>query len=105
MGEQHTSWDICGRRRRCQYYKAHSRPPEASQERRTHTSSLCGLYQARAKSLHSFLGGGFVAFVFHFKHDRDNFIVGLVGFAIDIVALTARSGVIILFKICILEAP
>jgi len=45
------------------------------------------------------LGGTTVGFVFHLKHDRDDFAAGLFRVAKDVVALAAGSGVVVFFKI------
>ncbi|MNH39708.1 hypothetical protein D3C79_1009190 [compost metagenome] len=49
-------------------------------------------------------GGGFVTFVFHLEHDADNFIAVIISFAVDIVAFTTGSGIVIFFEISILKA-
>ena len=45
------------------------------------------------------LGRRFIAFIFHFKHDGDDFIAIIIQFTVDEVALAACSGIIIFFKI------
>ena len=49
------------------------------------------------------LGCCFIAFIFHLKHDGDDFIAVFIIFAVDEVAFTACSGIIIFFKVSLWE--
>lgn len=50
------------------------------------------------------LGGGGFVFIFHFKHDGDDFGAVFIGLAIDIVTLTAGTrDFVIFFKVGVLE--
>ena len=46
---------------------------------------------------------GFIHLVFHFKHDGNKFGPVRIRFFINIIALAAGSGIVVLFKVCILE--
>ena len=48
-------------------------------------------------------GGGFVVFVFHFKHDGDDFVACAVLLAEDVVAFAAAGGIVVFAELGLRE--